>query len=99
MDLDGSKVLRILCYEEIAGQPKPLFRGKTTLELCQSWLQSSETDRQIPILDVNFNADVLRTNNNYNCLFSALCSSLLDIQQEIILLVVLLLLNFTVLSV
>lgn len=54
LDIDGSKVIRILCYESVPGHPTPLFRGKATLELSRSWLTDQWSDRNINMLDVSF---------------------------------------------
>lgn len=53
LDLDGSKVVRILCYESVPGHPTALFRGKASLELSRSWLNDQWTDRFINMLDVS----------------------------------------------
>lgn len=53
LDLDGSKVVRILCYESVPGHPTALFRGKASLELSRSWLSDQWIDRNINMLDVS----------------------------------------------
>ncbi|RWS31431.1 active breakpoint cluster region-related protein-like protein [Leptotrombidium deliense] len=51
IDLDGSRTLRILCYEDVIGQQKPCHRGKSSIELSRSWLHDNICDREIAMLD------------------------------------------------
>lgn len=53
LDLDGSQTLRILCYEEVPGHPKALFRGKATIELSRTWVTDRTTEKDISMLDVS----------------------------------------------
>ncbi|GAB6030324.1 hypothetical protein CHUAL_005992 [Chamberlinius hualienensis] len=50
IDLEGSQMLRILCYEEVAGH-EPLIRGKAAIELNKSWLTNQLQEKKISIQD------------------------------------------------
>ena len=53
IDLYGSEILRIICYEQVPGHNPPLFRGKTQVELSSSWLTDKFTEKDLAILDVS----------------------------------------------
>lgn len=52
IDLYGSQILRILCYEQVPKHNTPMFRGKTQIDLSSSWLKDKFTEKDLPILDV-----------------------------------------------
>ena len=52
IELYGSQILRIICYEQVPGHNTPLFRGKTQLDLSCSWLTDKFAEKDLPILDV-----------------------------------------------